>query len=505
MSKYEFMKELGRGGNASVHLVRSKQSNKQFACKMIPKLLDPTKVSQRKLATHLENVQQEISIMKRLQHKENIIQLQEVIEDDDNIYIVMDKCDGGDLSEYMEKHKNNIDETSVRDLIKNCLKTLATCHANNIIHNDVKPQNFLLQNEDDLSSLKLIDFGISVFSEEMNGNYVSFENTPWYCSPESLESKNSKKTDVWQVGVMTHLLLTGKFPFNDKQNPFHPSVYKIWNSVLNDTIDFKKDYWKHISESGKDFIKNLLTKNPSQRPTVFEALLHHWITQKDVSINANIGLMVVDNMRKYYKKNVLMRTMFEEFIELLIQKQGQTCAYIEQDDMEDSSLYDMDKAIITLNSKRLCYLLNVLQEKMETLNERTSVSKNDFKAVLKRLNSKEQIDNMFDKADIPISDSIDIKTIISSQINWNKLIEKNEEFEHFISEVFHEMDQDHTGIVRKTNVGTSCKVLFNNKSVLSFDEFFNKVNDFVVENTVQDEDGRVHGSNTFASVPNCEK
>ena len=291
MRRYDVLKELGRGGTATVHLIASKTTKKQYACKQIPKILDKKQHSQRKIENHTKNVQREVAIMQKLQNQHNIVRLDEILEDEHYFYLVMENCKGGNITKFLENHENEIDEFKVRNIIKECLKTLAICHDHDVIHNDIKPENFLLEEKDDIRTIKLIDFGISIDCTNTDDEYVFYESTPWYSSPESLSSKSSKKNDVWQIGVMTHLLLTGKFPFNDQQNPYKPSVYKIWNSVLNDTIDFQKQHWKSISDSGKDFIAKLLVKNPENRPTILEAMTHPWITNDDSCIGKNLGII----------------------------------------------------------------------------------------------------------------------------------------------------------------------------------------------------------------------
>jgi calcium-dependent protein kinase len=488
--KYDIIKQIGKGGNSTVKLIRSKTDpNIKFACKIIPKTLNPIAFSEKKIKYHYDSIQKEVEIMKRLKEDSRIIQLEEVIEDDENVYIIMENCTGGDINDYAS-NKTKLSEECVRNIIKECLSIVAECHNKDIIHNDIKPENFLFKEENNLRSIKLIDFGISIDTTKPYDNLM-FEMTPWFAAPETLSSQTCKKSDVWAIGVMTHLLLTGKVPFNDKQNPFKPSVYKIWNSILTDSVDFKRSCWYDISEEAKSFIASLLEKDIANRPTIYEAMTNQWITKEEFDINQEIGSQVVENLMKYNKRNVVMRTIFEDFVDILLERfdNDHTCYERLNHSQSENSLYNTDKAIISLNSSRLSYILHILREK--TINRNDKVTKKDLKNVLKRLNSKVQLDSMLE--DIK-DENIDIKTIISSQIDWDKLMEDTKHFEQFLGDIFREVDNN------DTCKSTSCKLFINDKHNVSFEEFYNKVNEFISDhddNEVIHE--RVHGGKLFGS------
>lgn len=502
-TRYKVLREIGKGGFGKVSLVQHLTSKQQFACKIIPKVVS----NPSKPARNIRSAHREVEMLEKLRGNKEIIQLHEVFEDMDNFYMVMENCKGGTINEHVSKLGKHLHENQVRDIIKKALQLVAVCHDNDIIHNDIKLENMLLAEEEDLSTLKLIDFGTSLVEEEKTTT-TFMEGTPWYTSPESLESKICKKSDVWSVGVMTHLLLVGKFPFNDKKNPFNPSIYKIWNSILNDNVSFNSSQWCIISEQAKDFVRTLLSKNLHDRPTVYEALVHPWILKTGgststntstnatttTSVNAKLGQFVVQNIAKYSKKNIVMRSIFEEFVDIVLAKLSHIPKSVLETDasIQDNSLgrNPTGAGITSLHSERLNYLLHVLKENMHDVREKVSTA--DFIAMLKRMNynfpASQECLNLLTQECEPTN--IDITKVVASQMDWEALLDNSTHFEQFLAEVFQNMDKDNKGIVSKADIepASACTLLFN-KSWLSFDEFLERARDVVQSYDMPDVNG----------------
>lgn len=147
---------------------------------------------------------------------------------------------------------------------------MAYCHSKSICHRDMKPENILLDSKAATNTIKVIDFGASQKfdpAKKMNQIY----GTAYYIAPEILKSDYNEKCDVWSVGVILFILLSGRPPFggdNDKE---------ILDAVKQGVFSFAGPEWKSISADAKDLIKLMLTYDPSLRISAERALNHIWI------------------------------------------------------------------------------------------------------------------------------------------------------------------------------------------------------------------------------------
>ena len=122
---------------------------------------------------------------------------------------------GGELFDKIADLKK-FDENMAAEIIQQVLDAVAYCHSKHIVHRDLKPENLLME-EDDSNSIKVIDFGTSQFfdpDEHMDKTY----GTAYYIAPEILEKDYNEKCDVWSVGVIMYILLTGRPPFDGRSD-----------------------------------------------------------------------------------------------------------------------------------------------------------------------------------------------------------------------------------------------------------------------------------------------
>lgn len=179
----------------------------------------------------------------------------DLIEDNDNYYIVSEVVKGGELFNRLTK-LNSFTESQAADIISQIMLGLNYMHLQSITHRDLKPENILLVKEDeDCFDIKIADLGFAQkFDKEKGLDLVL--GTPLYMAPELVKHERySEKVDVWSLGVITYQLLCGKTPFDAK------NLNRINQNICNKEITFSSRSWSHISENAKHFIKLCLNKD----------------------------------------------------------------------------------------------------------------------------------------------------------------------------------------------------------------------------------------------------
>ena len=259
---YEVKQKLGNGKFGLVKLGINKKTNQKVAIKIMNK---------RQMNTSdLELVRTEIEILKICQHP-NIIQLYEIFENVDYFYIIMEYCSGGDLFTYLERHQFKLNEERASIIMHKLCASIYYIHQYGICHRDLKPENVLMTSKNENSDIRLLDFGLSKIigpNETCKEPY----GTLTYCAPEILlDEPYTKQVDLWSLGVMTYLMLTGRLPFHDRVDR------EIAKKVVFSEPDYSDTLWNGISDEAKDFVKKLLKKKGCDRMTIEKTLEHEWI------------------------------------------------------------------------------------------------------------------------------------------------------------------------------------------------------------------------------------
>lgn len=154
----------------------------------------------------------EINLLRKVQH-ENIIKLYEVYESQSHICLILEYLNGGELFDKI-KSKRTFEENEVQVVVRHLLNALDTIHSANIIHRDLKPENLIFAS-DDLSSIKISDFGLSTKQKE--AKLFLRCGSPGYVGPEILNDEGyDTKTDLFSLGIIVYIMITGKFVFSGK-------------------------------------------------------------------------------------------------------------------------------------------------------------------------------------------------------------------------------------------------------------------------------------------------
>jgi len=248
------MDELGKGGYSVVYLARHKRSGKKYALKCAMKF--------KKGKDRSDRTRQEIEVLSSINHR-GIIKLSGWFENRDNIYLVLQYVSGRDLSKYYRQDLPSKAEAA--KIILQVVEALKHCHQNGIIHRDMKLENILIDNR---LRIKLTDFGLCAIKDSDDDYFYDELGTARYTSPELLEGDGyNEMVDVWGIGIILFMLLTGKYPFDGSKRK------SIFRRIRKKNIDYSK---YNLQYEEIHLLKRLLCKNPRYRIKLEDIPNHTW-------------------------------------------------------------------------------------------------------------------------------------------------------------------------------------------------------------------------------------
>lgn len=258
LENYAIGRQLGQGAYAVVRLGTHKATKEKVAIKSYEKskLLDP----HRKMS-----VKREVSILEKLTHT-HTIKLLETIDSVKHLNLVMEYVGGCSLHGYIRQRANRrIDPVEARRLFHQILLAVEYCHSQNITHRDLKLENILL---DDGNNVKLIDFGFSTCMPA-DRKTSTFCGTPSYMAPEIVGRREytGPPADIWALGVLLYAIICGCFPFKGANDT---ELYRKIQRGMYVIPEF-------VQEGPKRLMRKLLQVDPSKRPTASDLLKDEWI------------------------------------------------------------------------------------------------------------------------------------------------------------------------------------------------------------------------------------
>ncbi|KAI8925266.1 kinase-like domain-containing protein [Entophlyctis helioformis] len=299
VNQYHILKDIGSGAFGRVVLVRSDQTGRYYACKIISKSRlrkkyrwthgagPPGRPSMSSMSSgvssmtdgrgddaFMEMIKREVAILKKLSKHHNIVSLVEVLDDakEDNLYMIFNLCEfGAVMSIQVGQPARPFSEELARKYFRDVVLGLEYLHYKRIIHRDLKPENLLRTAED---VVQIADFGISHMLEDGNeeGLIIAKIASPLFTPPEACASDanviNGKALDIWSLGVTLYCFVHGRCPWED-ENPM--DLYKkigLSELMLADTL----------TDSLKDLLQCMMQKNPRDRILLSQIKVHPWTT-----------------------------------------------------------------------------------------------------------------------------------------------------------------------------------------------------------------------------------
>ncbi|XP_018532645.1 protein kinase D4 [Lates calcarifer] len=251
---------LGSGQFGVVYRGTHRKSGHPVAIKVIDKTRFPTKQERQ--------LRNEVSILQNLSHL-GVVLLEGMFETVEHVFVVMEKLHGDMLEMILSSEKGRLPERNTRFLVTQILEALRYLHLKHIAHCDLKPENVLLASADPFPQVKLCDFGFARIIGEKSFRR-SVVGTPAYLAPEVISSSGyNRSLDMWSVGVIMYVSLSGTFPFNEDED--------IKQQITNAAFMYPRQPWASISLEAVSLINNLLQVSVRRRFSVGKALGHPWL------------------------------------------------------------------------------------------------------------------------------------------------------------------------------------------------------------------------------------
>mmetsp|Transcript_2730 Transcript_2730/g.12183 ORF Transcript_2730/g.12183 Transcript_2730/m.12183 type:complete len:481 (-) Transcript_2730:3040-4482(-) len=400
--------ELGKGAFGICILCKHRQTQLTYAVK---KVLKGRLISDSMRLVVIT----EVNIQSHLKGHRNIVQILDTYEDGEYVYIVQELCEGGDLFDHLIA-KGRYSERDSADLCRAMLMAVEHCHKSGVMHRDLKPDNFLFSFEEPNSKdaiLKTADFGLSCFHTP--GTRESQPcGTPTYIAPEVIRKDYDEKADIWSVGVILYIMLSGKMPFYGRTDT------DCLRSTLSGRYSFQHRNWETVSEAAKEIVAAMLRYNPSDRPSATELLEYSWI--RGNASTKPLVQSVIDNMKQFSNMNKLKKRAMQ----------------IMAESTKLPNLHEVQKAFREMDRDGSGTItVDEMRDALEAVNKNFS---------------EEYFEQLWDTYDVDGDGVIDYTEFLTATSQLNKLLTAEN-----MEKAFKEIDKDGSGTITVSEIKEALK------------------------------------------------
>lgn len=233
-----------------------------LACKSMPK-------NRMTSAADVESVWTELRAMREVGGHGAAVGVRGVVEDEENIHLLIERCEGGDLFDKLLQ-KKRFSESEASSIILSLSSFLHFCHQRGVMHRDLKPENVMLTSAYSDTHVKVGDFGQATFFTPGVPQTVG-AGSQYYIAPEVLKCSYGPEADVWSLGCILYILLSGIPPF------YGETSKEVFVKINTGVFNLQTGPWKTISCEAKDLVRRMLCYNPKNRITPEEIQGHPWI------------------------------------------------------------------------------------------------------------------------------------------------------------------------------------------------------------------------------------
>ena len=366
----------------------------------------------------------------------------------------------------MDDEGATFSEQEAAIIFKQIISAINYCHAQGIVHRDLKMENVLFVDREDNLDIKIIDFGLGQYSSYQLVNLmdlisgektvIMFESvgTPNYISPEVLKGKYNQKCDIWSAGVILYAMLSGTFPFKGKSDK------DIYKSILRKKYEYPDKIWKSISKEAKDLIDHMLCSEDI-RYSAEQVLNHPWFSKESLNLKHMISKSNIMELQNYKSTNDFKRFIL-------------TCL---ANRLKEEEIKELKETFCEMD-----------------INKDGTLTPEEVKSSLNKFMNENEIKKMFEEIDINNSNKIEYTEFISA------LIEKKEYLkEEKLLEIFKTLDKDGNGKISKNEIKNILKGQdfdendskqfiskfdLNGDGLIDYYEFVSNMNDLNIQESI---------------------